>query len=386
LSKKLSFALGIHNHQPLGNFPHVFRQAAEKAYRPFLEILWEYPEIPVTLHYTGVVLEWIQTNDPSMIELIKRMVQRGQIELLTGGYYEPILPMIADRDKIGQIRKLTLTLQQLFGYDPSGMWLAERIWEPQLTKPIAEAGVKYIIVDDSHFKLAGVPQNQLYGYYTIGEQGLSLAVFPISEKLRYDIPFKPAEEVVDYLLSVASSGEERLLVMADDGEKFGVWPGTYQWVYERRWLRRFFDELRNHRETIECVKLSDYLSNHVPLGPVYLPTAANPEMMKWALSATQRNDLTNLMNQDETEEYRPYLQGGFWRQFLSKYRESDNMTKKMLYVGSRIEQLPKSHRQEPLEILWGGQCNCGYWHGVFGGLYLNHLRTAVYRSFLEAEK
>ena len=39
-----------------------------------------------------------------------------------------------------------------------------------------------------------------------------------------------------------------------------------------------------------------------------------------------------------------------------------------------------------LRQLYMGQCNDPYWHGVFGGLYLPHLREAAYGHLLEAEK
>ncbi len=32
-----------------------------------------------------------------------------------------------------------------------------------------------------------------------------------------------------------------------------------------------------------------------------------------------------------------------------------------------------------------GQCNCAYWHGIFGGLYLNYLRHAIFYHLLKAE-
>src|SRR5439155_1273603 len=36
--------------------------------------------------------------------------------------------------------------------------------------------------------------------------------------------------------------------------------------------------------------------------------------------------------------------------------------------------------------LWRGQANDAYWHGVFGGCYLPHLRRAVKTALLEAER
>ena len=383
--KTVHFAIGVHNHQPVGNFPEVFEHATQTAYLPFLEVLSQFPEIRMSFHFTGILLEWLVENHPEVIDLLKTLTERGQIELLSGGYYEPILPMIPDRDKIGQIQKLNDFLGEVFNTTPKGLWLAERVWEPSLAKPIAEAGIQYTIVDDSHFKTVGYTDEQLYGYYVTEEQGTPLAIFPISERMRYLVPFETVENNLELLESVATEGGERLVVLADDGEKFGVWPGTHHSVYEEGWLVEFFTMLRENREWIRTVPFSEYLEKYPSLGPVYLPTASYTEMMQWALPAKRSRSLEMLSHLEESEPYRPFLRGGFWRVFLSKYRESNNLHKKMLYVGEKIEGLPESKRRQALDALWKGECNCAYWHGVFGGLYLNHLRTALYQSLIKAE-
>src|SRR6202453_859055 len=62
----------------------------------------------------------------------------------------------------------------------------------------------------------------------------------------------------------------------------------------------------------------------------------------------------------------------------------------MLQVSSRLAALEASGSADPdyLEIarqeLYRGQCNCPYWHGTFGGLYLPHLRNAIYRGLIAA--
>src|ERR1700748_545419 len=35
--------------------------------------------------------------------------------------------------------------------------------------------------------------------------------------------------------------------------------------------------------------------------------------------------------------------------------------------------------------LYRGQCNCSYWHGAFGGVYLPHLRNAVFQHLIAAD-
>ena len=174
------------------------------------------------------------------------MADRGQIEFFTGGMYEPILAILPDRDKFGQIRMLTDYLRRKFKSEAKGMWTAERVWEPHLTKNLAEAGVKYIVMDDAHFKAAGLREDETFGYYLMEEQGMTVGVFPISEKMRYLVPFHAVEESLEYLRSVATEEGDRCVVLMDDGEKFGGWPDTYKWVYEEGWLEKFFKTLEEN--------------------------------------------------------------------------------------------------------------------------------------------
>src|SRR5688572_26163125 len=215
-------------------------EATERAYRPFLERVRARPEVRLTMHCTGSLLGWLREHAPATFDALGAVVSAGQVELLTGGFYEPILAILPDADKRGQIERLTSFLHTEFGVRPRGMWLAERVWEPHLPRALREAGVEYVLVDDSHFALAGLDPETLGGYYLTDEQGVSLAVFPISYRLRYLVPFAEPGETLAYLESRAGAGS---LTLMDDGEKFGVWPGTDALCYGEGWLRRFFEAL-----------------------------------------------------------------------------------------------------------------------------------------------
>ena len=149
MAQKINFCFGIHNHQPIGNFQHIFEDAYQRCYGPFLKILKKYPHFKVSLHYSGILLEWLKKNHPEACDQIAGMVEKGQAEILTGGFYEPIIPVIPDWDKKGQIDKLTEFIKKEFKTIPRGMWLAERVWEPHLPKIISESGIKFVILDDT---------------------------------------------------------------------------------------------------------------------------------------------------------------------------------------------------------------------------------------------
>src|ERR1041384_4430214 len=120
--KKITLIFGAHNHQPVGNFGKVFEDLYRQSYEPFLGVLRRHPGVKMALHVTGPLLEWLESNRPEYLARVKEMAVQGQLELFTGGMYEPILTILPDRDKLGQIRLMTETLEKKFKVKPQGLW------------------------------------------------------------------------------------------------------------------------------------------------------------------------------------------------------------------------------------------------------------------------
>jgi len=387
---KVACLFCLHNHQPVGNFLHVLENAFEKAYLPFIEVLKKYPFMKISIHYTGILWDFFKDHHPEFIETLKELVRKGQLEMMTGGYYEPILAVIPDADKVGQIKRLTQKIQEEMGVTPQGMWLAERVWEPHLPKYLVEAGVEYISIDDYHFKKSGLREEDLHGYYLTEEDGKNLKVFPGSETLRYIIPFHPPEETLEYLSKLR--GSSRAAIFADDGEKFGIWPYTYRSVYEEGWLERFFELIGKNLDWLEPMPLGAYAIREKPLGRIYLACSSYMEMDEWSLPTEAMVEygkvVERLKGGPEEEKVRRFIKGGFWRNFFAKYPESNDLHKRVLHLREKIgnaKKKPVPKGQDPLLYLHQAQCNDAYWHGVFGGLYLPHLRHALYENLIKAE-
>jgi 4-alpha-glucanotransferase len=384
----IRFVFGVHLHQPVGNFDHVFEQHVRDVYRPLLEHVSARGFLPIVLHLSGSLLEWLETHDTDYLDLLGRLVSARQVELLLAGFYEPVLASLPRADRVEQILWMREALNDRFGVDAQGLWLTERVWEPELAADLAAAGVRYVLVDDRHFLVSGFASDQLHAPFWTESDGKRVALFPIDERLRYLIPFRPPEETAAYLRELRGAGH-RLAVLADDGEKFGGWPGTREWVYERGWLDRFvgtIGELVQGGE-VQLSTLSDALA-HVPSGGIaYLPTASYREMEGWALPPDAALRLIRLERELGEERMAgpdgALIRGSHWRNFLVKYSESNRMHKKMqaLSLLSRAQgDLPAIRR-----AIGRAQCNDAYWHGVFGGLYLPHLREAIWRNLARAE-
>jgi 4-alpha-glucanotransferase len=391
---RFNLVLLIHSHQPVGNFESVLEQTYQRSYLPFVECLLRHPGVRVGLHYSGPLLEWMEQRHPEFFTHITELTSRGQIELVGGGFYEPILVSIPPEDQTRQIQLMRDYLREKFGREPEGAWLAERVWEPQVPSALASAGVRYTLVDDVHFLAAGFEQDQLYGDYVAEDRGQTVRVLPGLKMLRYLLPFRPSEDAIGFLRDAAQRYPGAMAAMGDDCEKFGAWPGTYDHCYRDGWLDHFFTALESSTEWLAVQPPGEYIRQHQPVGRADLPTASYSEMMEWTLPTKARLAFHALGQEFANRaDVQRFLRGGPWRGFFTKYTESNLLHKKMLrisekrrsMVSKRVSAEKSSKQQLAEKHLLRSQCNDAYWHGVFGGIYAPHLRTELWRELVRAE-
>jgi alpha-amylase len=407
------FPIIFHLHQPVDNLPWVFEDVYDKSYKPLINHIFQFPEVKVTLHFSGNLLEWFLENKPDFIDKLKIMARRGQIEIIGGGYYEPIFAIIPYRDKTAQIKKLSNLIRDEFELEVKGAWLSERVWEPDYPSFLNDVDLKYVIVDDNHFRSTGITEEDTFYSYTTEDQGKTLRVFPINEELRYLTPWKPTYMSVDYLKKAADKKGNRCVLFISDAEKMGVWGTTNEICYihghdegdnGKPFIPAFLEQVRSNSWIISLT-LSEYMEKFPAKGLIYLPTASYDKMEEWVLPTQIRKNFKKIrktLKDDETKkETYQFLKGGFWRYFLVKYPESNNMHKKMLYVRNKLiyteENLLKVEKNSIVSIIlkkineawdeiYKAQCNDCYWHGLFGGVYLQFLRFSVYTHLINAEK
>jgi alpha-amylase/alpha-mannosidase (GH57 family) len=389
LTKTVALLLGVHAHQPVGNFESVLDDAHVRCYGPFLRVLYQYPAFRFAIHISGWLLEYMLEKYPEDMALLKEMVARDQAELFGAGFTEPVLASIPTRDRVGQITKLSHYLNKKFDETPQGAWLTERVWESTVVPSLADSGIQYVTVDDYHFMCTGKYSHELDGYFSTEEDGRQIDLFPISEALRYRLPFSPAHEVVAYLEELADESKSAAAIYFDDIEKFGIWPETYEWVYERGWLKDFIEGVLNS-SIIKPMRYSDYHAMAKTRGVVYLPTASYIEMNEWTLPVPASHNYADLVAQEKYnnryEQTKPYVRGGIWRNFFMRYPESNWMHKRMLSLSARYHAMPENKKTQAMEdALFESQANDAYWHGLFGGLYLPHLRRAIYNAIIKLE-
>jgi hypothetical protein len=384
----ISLLFGVHAHQPVGNFPAVIDDAHVRSYGMFLRVMERYPEFRFSVHFSGWLLDVLFERFPDDMARLAAMTQRGQVEWFGSGDCEPVLAAIPHRDRVTQIATLSDKIERRFGMRPSGAWLTERVWESSVVTSLVATGIRYVAVDDYHFLCAGEDQARLDSFFSTDEDGRRLDLFPISEGARYRLPFSPADEAVAWLEDLARQGR-RAAIYFDDIEKFGIWPETYEWVFEKGWLTRFVEGVLAS-PLIRTETYAEYHARERTRGIVYLPTTSYIEMNEWTLPAQRAREFHALVDAEKAagrfEAHKPFLRGGIWRNFMSRYPEANWMHKRMLGASRRLAALPAEQRTAELqEWLHRAQANDAYWHGLFGGLYLPHLRRAIWNNLLQLE-
>lgn len=392
---RLSVPVLFHLHQPVGNFPGTFEHAFERSYSPLVGAL-SASGLKFNLHISGALLDWLFARQRPFIELLHSLVTDGRLEILGGGYYEPILPMIPAGDRHRQLTRLADRVEGLFGRRPWGAWLAERVWEPELAADLARAGYRYTLLDDRHFLDLGWRREEAHALFSTEHDGEVLAVFPINEPIRYLIPWEKPERTVEYLEGCRPADPERraVAVVMSDAEKMGLWPArrgtTYDLCYRNGWMARFLDGL-SAPPWLETALLSEILEQEPPRSLVYLPTASYDRMGVWALPTEARSRLESLPGRLEKAglvpelrlEVERFARGTHWRNFLVKYPASGRLHLAYLHTRDRLADaegaLEPPEADRLLDLLDAAAVNDVYWHGLFGGVYYHFLRHHCYR-------
>ncbi len=404
MSGRVSLALVLHNHQPVGNFGWVIEDIYERAYSPMLDALERHPGVRLGLHYSGPLLQWLAANRPEAIAQIRGLVERGQVEIVGGGFYEPVLVTLPDRDRHGQLVRMSDELEAIFGRRPAGAWLAERVWEPSLAYDLAAAGYEWTILDDNHLRAASIREDEMWAPLTTDDRGRRLTVFGTEQGLRYRIPFKPVEDLISYLRERTTPDGRFVGMMGDDGEKFGAWPGTFEYCWSNEhWVERCFEAIEREASWLSTVTPSEWLAGHRPTTRAYFPTASYVEMTGWVLPPDETPvfvGLLELARERGLPEAR-FLRGGFWRNYMARYREINDLHKQMLRASEKVAAAfgaggrgrartgavapVGTARDRATDHLYQGQSNDCYWHGLFGGIYIVHMRMATLSHLIAAE-
>jgi hypothetical protein len=360
---KITLVLGSHAHVPYGSETSEFEKVYTGLVRPFISGLCKHPQIQAALHYSGVLLHWIERSHPEMVMSIEEMVSRKQVEMLGGGFYEPMLPIIPLQDKIGQIELLTTYLRKQFGKRPQGCWIPAFAWEQGLVSPLAACGMGFTFLSERQFTLegnghtaVGMAAADLAAPCICEDQGKVITVFPVMQSLETALAGKTVSSLLPPLLENYNKrqAEEAEVIVSIFPQKINA---DQDESPDHAWCR-FFEELslcENYAETVIPGKLVKGLKN--------LRKRCFPASSDTPASISSRR-------------------------FIIVHPEAGGIYAKMIFTNVLINQLrgDKSRKLSAHEELWKAQDRTLFCKTGREGLHNHLLRNAAYSALLGAER
>ena len=133
-----------------------YQAAYKNVYKPLGALLLANPQLKFSFFFTGPQIEFFKKKNPEFLNLLKNLIASKQVEMIGGGYYNPLFPLILPADRAAQIEKLTTSLRQNFGKRPRGIFLFCDSWDPSLISTFAATSVEYAFLDASLFRQKAV--------------------------------------------------------------------------------------------------------------------------------------------------------------------------------------------------------------------------------------
>ena len=375
--QKSHVIIGTYNHLPEGADESLFEETYQVSWRPFLSVLYRFPDIAATISYSGTALKWLESRHPEFLMLLEEMVLRKQIELLGGGFFAPLLPLVPGTDRLGQIELLTTYIRKSFGKRPRGCWVQDYAWEPGLASTLQTSGFDFSFLTERHFRLAGLVGEALGSPVMTEDQGRSIVVFPVLDALEsFSAPLPPAEAIEE---ARGRLGELPLYtILYPDAAIRSLWQASSLESPDVMFERSFAALQRLGLEA-ETTTPSRYLRLLQHYRRAYFAGNASFTLMHKSYKA---GETTRGGGDPES------LDAGSLRRLLLRHEESLALYSKMHYVRILVGQLrgDKSRKKTAQEELWRGQCGDAYWCGPSGGIAQLAVRAAAYGALIEAEK
>jgi len=240
----------LHFYQPPTQLPPVLEKICRESYRPLLTVLYDNPHIKVTVNINGCLSETLgDIGHSEILDRMRRLGERGQIEFAGTAKYHPILPLIPEEERRRQIMLNQKANSYFFGdaFKPQGFFPPEMAYSKEIVPAILASGHRWVIASGVACPNEWPVDRVVYTEY----RRKKLAVFFRDDILSNKISFgnvRP-DEFLGHLHSLKGSRENIYVITAMDAETYG----HHIQNWERVFLAEVYGELKVGRATFSDI-------------------------------------------------------------------------------------------------------------------------------------
>ena len=345
----------------------------QNIYKPVIKFLFSHPSFPLSFGFSGPQIQFFKKRKNELITILRELVDRKQVEILGGGYNEPLLPLLNSVDRNGQIDLLTSEIRQTFGKRPRGMTLFQDCWDSSLVNNIHTCGIEYVILNSQV-----IPESKrMYLPILMSDLGKNVDIFPYYNDLLPDEEMLAEEFVYNIEKAVlkAEKKDTHLQLDADRIIALTLTPEQAAHLIDVKWfekLGKFIDETKDGR--VKLTTLNSFRNNGVKIKlPLYIPVGISEEVSK--------------IIQQSTNESRSRFPSTIY-DFMYAYPESKKLYNRMMYISLLVNQYKtdKMRKKTAREKLWQAQNGMPLLSTSSKPLNNAMYRQLAYKYLTEAEK
>ncbi len=371
---KLNICLYITASSSVLSHSSDYEEHYQKIYKNIVSFLYENVKNKLSLSFSGPLISWIEREHSEYTQLLSKISSRKQTELIGGGYYSPVFPLLFPQDRVGQIELMTSELRKAVGKRPRGMTLFNSIWDTNLVPCFQSCGMEYVFLDSSLIP----KEKRCFLPLIVNEQGKSLNILPVNREFILNPLVEPKEylrnlfDTVNYLTKddeYNAVTDERIVSIKIDENQF-------EKIYASRWLEKFYLTAQElFADSIKITLPQEYLHRSDFKIHSYIPAGIQSDVAKWAK--------TPYKAQENNSNFQTTI-----FDFLLTYKRNHALYNRMLYISLLINQCKgdKIRKRIAREKLWIAQSGEGYVCNPDGVFANNAVRQYAYRSLTEAEK
>lgn len=347
----------------------VLEKNYQTVYKKLLTFLYGHPKFSFSFSFSGVQITYYAQRHPEVIKILSELTGRHQVEVLGGGYYYPIFPLLFPVDRSGQIEKLTSELRSTIGKRPRGISLFESIWDPSLVTTLQTCGMEYVQLNNTL-----IPKNKKCNLPLItSDQGKTIKILPVDNELVPDV-----NEKNDIWFSRIKKSIDRQC-----GDNKDVFPvvvieftvSQLARMIDTDWFEYVNDICTQESKTAEFTLPQNYLKTANSFIQSYIPAGMDWKIGQWAqkpYTCTENKSRFPVTIHD----------------FLNAYTQSHQLYERMMYLSMLISQAhgDKIRKSAAREKLWEAQAGNAYVCSLNGIPVAAQLRQNAYKALNEAER
>lgn len=352
----------------------VLEKDYQTVYKPLIKFLYSHPEISFSFSCSGNQLVFYKKRKNEMLTILKELISRKQIEVLGGGFYDPILPLLYPVDRNGQIDLLSAEIRQNVGIRPRGISLYADCWDSSLVNTLQSSGIEYVVLDSNLIR----NDNKKFLPLVVSEMGKFVEVFPYYDSFNPSKDKSPKDFILDIVKAVdkIQKKDKYVQLQPDRVININIDHQLMADLIESKWFESFAKYLQNNPElNVKTTIPSLFRKNNIIKIPCYISSGLNKNISDWCDFYYIESDRKNKKSNNIFD-------------FMHTYTNSHNLYNRMVYISMLVNQYKndKMRKKAAREKLWEAQAGMGLLSTTPGILSSSFCRQKSYKNFMDVEK